>query len=213
MPTTLDIANYFLRRVDRESGDLITQLKLQKLVYYAQAWNLVFQGKPLFDEEIHAWNHGPVQVSLRSSFGDYDSQPIPAPEDFCRDEVFTNAQLAVLDLVWQTYGEMSASRLRKLTHAEKPWQLARRGLRENELSNAVISRESIQDFYQDYGSKLNGRLFIDNCLLNKNSPSTKGTLFLAEGEAIDVCFSKIDYYLNNPSFEVEARKMSIAVSN
>ena len=58
MTTALDVDNYFLSRVDRDAGDLITQLKLYKLVYYAQAWNTVFADRVIFDSEIQAWQHG-----------------------------------------------------------------------------------------------------------------------------------------------------------
>ncbi len=54
MKNTLEVARYFLCRVDREAGDTISLLKLQKLVYYAQAWSLVFRGQPLFFQDIEA---------------------------------------------------------------------------------------------------------------------------------------------------------------
>ena len=50
-----DVANWFTCNIDREVGDSITHLKLQKLIYYAQAWSLALKGKTLFEEEIQAW--------------------------------------------------------------------------------------------------------------------------------------------------------------
>ncbi len=59
-----DVANWFLCNIDREAGDSITHLKLQKLLYYAQAWSLVLKGKSLFEEDFEAWAHGPVLPSI-----------------------------------------------------------------------------------------------------------------------------------------------------
>ena len=61
--TISDIADYFITK-NHEYGDYITNLKLQKLVYYAQAWYLAFLDKPLFDEDFEAWVHGPVNRDL-----------------------------------------------------------------------------------------------------------------------------------------------------
>ena len=59
-----DVANYFLSLCDEDAGDLISNLKLQKLVYYAQGFHLAISGEPLFDEKIMAWEHGPVIPQL-----------------------------------------------------------------------------------------------------------------------------------------------------
>jgi uncharacterized phage-associated protein len=58
------IANYFIQSVDTDSGDNITHLKLQKLMYFAQAWYLANINKVLFDEDMQAWAHGPVTPSI-----------------------------------------------------------------------------------------------------------------------------------------------------
>ena len=57
MATALQIADWFAGAIDREAGDSITHLKLQKLVYYAQAWFLALNDKPLFEEEMQAWHN------------------------------------------------------------------------------------------------------------------------------------------------------------
>lgn len=76
--TANDVAKWFLSRVDRDSGDSITHLKLQKLVYYAQAWNLAHFGEPLFDEELKAWTHGPVAPSVWHEYKDSRWDALPA---------------------------------------------------------------------------------------------------------------------------------------
>jgi uncharacterized phage-associated protein len=73
----VEIAKYFLVQVEEELGDSISNLKLQKLVYYAQGFNLaLFDGNPLFDEEIQAWTHGPVVPALYHQSDGATSQDI-----------------------------------------------------------------------------------------------------------------------------------------
>src|SRR5690606_28223588 len=71
MVTIFDVVNYFLRKVDKTSGSSMTPLKLQKLVYYAQAWHLAFYGTKLFNEEFQAWVHGPVNYELWQKYSGF----------------------------------------------------------------------------------------------------------------------------------------------
>ena len=64
MATVFDVARYILSRQDQNAGDTISNMKLQKLVYYAQGFALAITGKPLFQEDIEAWEHGPVAPAL-----------------------------------------------------------------------------------------------------------------------------------------------------
>ena len=77
MKNALDIAGYFLCRIDREAGDTISPLKLQKLVYYAQAWSLVFINKPLFFQDIEAWVSGPIIRDVWNEYKPYNYRDIP----------------------------------------------------------------------------------------------------------------------------------------
>jgi uncharacterized phage-associated protein len=117
------VANWFIARAnsDEEFGDNITNLKLQKLVYYAQGFNLAWYGEPLFDEPIEAWMHGPVVPSLYEHYQDYGASPIPTPEDF-DPSVFDDRTSALLEEVYGVYGQYSAWGLRNLTHDEPPWK-------------------------------------------------------------------------------------------
>lgn len=120
--TPLQVANWFLANIDRAAGDLITHLKLQKLVYYAQAWSLASRGVPLFDEDIQAWAHGPVAPSVFRAFRDRGMEPIPAP---ARVPQLDPEATELLREVLEVYGEHSAKKLEMLTHSEKPWRDAR----------------------------------------------------------------------------------------
>ena len=75
--TCFDVADYFLSLVDEDSGDSISNLKLQKLVYYAQGLHLACFDRPLFNEDIQAWAHGPVIPELYYKYREYASDPLP----------------------------------------------------------------------------------------------------------------------------------------
>lgn len=167
MASAFDVANYFLERVDRESGDLITQLKLYKLVYYVQAWSLVFRGKPMFEGQIQAWRHGPVPVVLRSEFQRYGDYPIPAPSHVLDlDRVFDGEEKEILQLVLQKYGELSASQLRKLTHKEQPWASARIGFDDDEVSQEEISEEEMRSYYSNFCCIKDGEISISDSAID-----------------------------------------------
>ncbi|MGZ3389845.1 MAG: Panacea domain-containing protein, partial [Isosphaeraceae bacterium] len=71
------IANYFLERARRE-GKALDQMKIQKLVYFANGWHIAIKGEPLIDEQVEAWRYGPVIQSLRDALREYGDQAIDA---------------------------------------------------------------------------------------------------------------------------------------
>lgn len=142
MNTSFEVANYFLTKTDEEAGDLISNMKLQKLVYYAQGFHIaMFNKRPLFNEPLKAWTHGPVVESLYHAFKAYGGGPIPRPADFS-SEVLSFEVRELLDDIYKVYGQYSAWKLRNLTHDEPPYQ---EGLRD---SGAIISIESLYKYFQ-----------------------------------------------------------------
>jgi uncharacterized phage-associated protein len=139
-----DVANWFVCNVDREAGDSITHLKLQKLLYYAQAWTLVLKGKPLFDEDFEAWAHGPVLRTIYDSYKGYGFEALPSCS--CENDI-TDDVAELLGEVDRVYGEKNAKYLEALTHSEIPWKFARGSLSSEERCNAIISKESMKSFY------------------------------------------------------------------
>lgn len=139
-----DIAKWFLCAVDRESGDSITHLKLQKLLYYAQAWSLVLLNKPMFNEEIQAWMHGPVVPEVYDEYSKYGYNEIPKPEECV---VISKEYEEVLEDVMQTYGIYQAKYLEKLTHSEKPWIEARGNLPLEARCENPISLKTMEEYY------------------------------------------------------------------
>lgn len=145
-PNVIDVANYFLKIVDRESGSSMTHLKLQKLVYYAQAWHLVFTGgMTLFDERIEAWVHGPACPILYNEFRDYGFNNLPSPNKPLYK--FSMEELETLDAVWECYGDYDAKFLEQLTHQELPWQEARKGYGPGEHCTNEISLKTMKNYY------------------------------------------------------------------
>lgn len=146
--TANDIANWFLGAIDRDAGDAITHLKLQKLVYYAQAWSLALpsRDRPLFDEELQAWAHGPVAESVFHEFkgNAWDALPAPKAVPDIADEDADH-----LREILAVFGEFSAKQLERMTHSEAPWLEARGDLPPEARSNAVIDKGRMADFYRD----------------------------------------------------------------
>ena len=106
--TAEQIANYFLSVANKyEDGDLISNLKPQKLVYYAQGFSLPILGWPLFDEPLEAWAHGPVVPSLYNKYRDYGRNPLPAPENFSFEEIDKEVR-DLLHEVYEEFGQFSA---------------------------------------------------------------------------------------------------------
>ena len=142
--TALMIAKYFIWKANKE-GVKLTNKKLQKLIYYAQAWNMVFKNKPLFDDKIEAWIHGPAVFSIYQEYKKYGFSTI---NEKVKDiEVVDIPSKDVLDKVWNTYKGYDAKYLEILTHSETPWQKARAHLDVNESSKAIISLEDMKKYY------------------------------------------------------------------
>lgn len=139
MCTSLDVAAYILVKKDR-----LTTVKLQKLVYYAQAWSLVWDEKPLFRDRIEAWASGPVVKRLYLAHrGKYDVRRIKGGNA----RVLTKTQKDSIDAVLKYYGNESTQWLVDLTHKEGPWREARGGLSPGERGNNVITHEAMTEYY------------------------------------------------------------------
>ena len=134
-----DVAAYILARMET-----MTTMKLQKLVYYSQAWSLVWDEKPLFEEAIEAWANGPVVRDLFDYHrGMYEISAIPIGNP----RLLNQEQQDTVDAVLEYYGDKPAQWLIELTHMEDPWVQARKGLPRLERGNRVISLDAMADYY------------------------------------------------------------------
>jgi uncharacterized phage-associated protein len=117
----LDIAEFFVASVDRDSGDVMTHLKLQKLLYYAQGFHLAMQsGQPLFPESLVAWTHGPVVPQVYFKYRLCGRHPIDPPDGFEPND-FPPEVIEIVKEVNSLYGQFTASKLETMTHEEPPW--------------------------------------------------------------------------------------------
>ncbi len=139
MCTSLDVAAYILAK----RGPLTT-IKLQKLVYYTQAWSLVWDEQPLFRDKIEAWASGPVIPRLYQAHkGRFIVGRIPGGNA----RKLKATQKETVDAVLGYYGRKSAQWLVDLTHKERPWRKARGNLPPGQRSHNVISHESMASYY------------------------------------------------------------------
>lgn len=117
------IADYFRACTDPDAGDTLSNLKLQKLCYYAAGIIAAVRTDnptPLFEDRIEAWLHGPVVPSQYRRFAQYGSDAIAEIEDFNFDAI-EPADASILNDVHSFYGQYSAWKLRNMTHEEAPW--------------------------------------------------------------------------------------------
>lgn len=134
-----DVAAYIL-----EECEEVTAMKLQKLVYYSQAWSLVWDEEPLFDAKIEAWANGPVVVELYQEHkGQFKISSLSKGDG----DKLSETQKETIDKVLEFYRDKSAHYLSELTHAEDPWKGAREGLPAGQRSNNEITHASMCEYY------------------------------------------------------------------
>jgi len=137
------VAKYIIRSF-HEKGDLITNLKLQKLLYYVQGWHLGIYNEPLFSEELQAWVHGPVQPAVYKEYKKYTWNPITQDIESI---VFEKKIKDHIDEVLEEYGGETGWQLERMTHREEPWIAARKGLPKEAESTEIITHESLRKYF------------------------------------------------------------------
>jgi len=142
MANVSNVANYFLSKTIDEEDSKITNLKLQKLLYYAQGFHLALFEKELFAEEIEAWMHGPVSPDAYQLFKKFGANIIPCDE--CNekfDEIFSQEQTELLDEVYDIFGQFSGWKLRNMTHEEPTW------INNKDTAN-IISKDEMKEYFK-----------------------------------------------------------------
>lgn len=164
-----DIARYTILRLI-QNGDTICPLKLQKVLYYMQAWHMVYfdRENTLFDDVPEAWVNGPVYRSVYETYKAIPMYEQIQPKSFgfnspkeLRDEAeriykllsLTKDQNDFIESIYRHYGTMSHDRLVYLTHSQAPWNNARKGLDAFEYSNQLIKLEDMFQYYSEMQKK------------------------------------------------------------
>ena len=161
MPNILDIAKYTSLRL-LQKGHLLSPLKLQKILYYLQAWSLVyFNGKPLFENQPEAWANGPVYREIYEAYQalDFHSQMNFIDMGVTEEDVpmvlanlhsamyLSDERLTFIEEVLIYYGSRPQEQLTLLTLSQAPWSEARRGESPISYSGQKISLKSMYDYY------------------------------------------------------------------
>lgn len=143
MALATNVAKYILSLADVEKGQVISNLALQKLLYYCQGYYLAFteNKEPLFEEDILAWRWGPAVENVYREYKHHGSASLP--NDELTDVIIATLskdQKEVIEAVNDVYKGYSAIALMEKTHMENPW-------RETEQSE-VIKRDKIYAFFK-----------------------------------------------------------------
>lgn len=141
-----------------QKGDTVSHKKLQKLLYYVEAWHLVNFGEPILEEDFQAWVHGPVIPELYQKlkeFGFNDLKVINEEQETVdkvieaiieKNNLDTN-KIEFIYTVLDNYGSLTSFELEMLSHSEKPWIEARGNCAPHERCTNIISKESMLNFY------------------------------------------------------------------
>jgi len=141
MANVFDVTRYILKKLGP-----MTTAKLQKLVYYSQAWSLVWDEKPLFRQKIQAWANGPVIPTLfRAHQGKFKVNVASFPDGNIRR--LNKDQKETIDSVLSHYGKKSAQWLIDLSHLEDPWKNARKGCKPGEKCTNEITLGAMMEYY------------------------------------------------------------------
>lgn len=159
----LDIARYVINYTNNRNSK-ISNLQLQKIIYYIQAAFLVIKDEPCFAEDILNWSYGPVVQEVYNEYRDNGNSSIPYQKqyiildfnkesgdiEFVRKEFdeskICNDDKVIINKIVDNYSEKDAFELVRKTHREDPWKLSDR--------NSIIKKEDIKKYYKLYPDKL-----------------------------------------------------------
>jgi len=147
MLSAMKVADFFIEIAQNGNEEFMTPLRLQKLLYFAQGWNLARHNRPLFSERIEAWNYGPVVREVYNKYAPYGRNPITQPKSQLDD--LSDDDMSLLLDVFREYGRYTAAALVEKSHDTAPW-------REAILAgqNAEISIERMRTYFSSLPSQL-----------------------------------------------------------
>lgn len=147
-----DVTDFIISRLV-DGGGYLNQLKLQKLLYYTQAWHLAHFSTPLFIGRFQAWVHGPVN---REIFNRFRSTKMLYSEvgrediidGFNSEQSLPEDTQEFIEVILETYGPLTGDQLETLTHHEDPWILARKRCRPDEYCENEIDESVMTQYYR-----------------------------------------------------------------
>jgi len=153
MPSAADVAKFLAYLAQSgEEADPLTNLRLQKLLYYVQGWSLANRGIPMFPDQIEAWAHGPVVPDVYRQLSQFKSEQfVYEHEGEPTDFNMTDDERTFVSEVWEGYKPYSALKLREMTHREEPWINARKGFGPADRCSVEITQEAMATFFTKLG--------------------------------------------------------------
>lgn len=145
-PESTQLADFLIVE-SRERGDLLTPLKLQKLMFYADAWHMVVFDSEITPERFQAWVHGPVALSQYHRFKDFQWRPIT--DDLQKPQFGADGCQHLVEIV-DVFGSESGTALEIMTHQEEPWLSARGGIADDEPSRTFIDKAITKSYYGQF---------------------------------------------------------------
>jgi len=148
MATIHDVCDYVIIKLE-EAGDSPSVLKIQKLLYYVQAWSLAINKRPLFPGKFQAWIHGPVNREIYDRFSGVKLMYSSVTSKDCNggQDSLSGDERSAIDDVLDVYAKFSGSQLEEMTHQEEPWLKARGGISPSQRCENEISEDDMQKFY------------------------------------------------------------------
>lgn len=145
MANVFDVADLLIQLANQSEDDHISNLKLNKLLYYANGAFLSRTGRPLFPEQFEAWQLGPVIPAVYRKYRQHDRNPIPWDGEDVDISRFAKDELdAIFDVV-REFGQYTGSALVSMTHlAGTPWSDV---YDESAIPSRTISNQSIKEYF------------------------------------------------------------------
>lgn len=144
MATVFDASDFFISQAQNNINDTITNLRLNKLLFFAQAWCLSRYSKPLFSDDIEAWDFGPVIPAIYQKYKSNGKNNIDITSQNYTSNVFSGDELQVLIDVYNYYGRFSTTELVDISHQEGgPWDMAYK-----QKKGSVISKDELRSYYK-----------------------------------------------------------------
>jgi uncharacterized phage-associated protein len=150
MIDSLNVARYFIIRAYEDGIEAeMTNMKVQKLLYYAQSLHLALYNEPLFAEEIQAWRYGPVCPPAYNFYSEFEAKQLPIPDKESLLQL-PREKKELLEEIWEYFGGYHAYKLSDMTHGEFPWKKARKGLPPQASSTEPIQLNDMKELgYQN----------------------------------------------------------------
>jgi len=188
-------ARYFIARAyeDRVEAEM-TNMKVQKLLYYAQSLNLALYDEPLFEEEIQAWRYGPVCPPAYRFYSDFEAKQLPIPRKESLSQLPPEKQ-ELLEEIWECFGHYHAYQLSNMAHEELPWKKARKGLPSEASSTEPILLDDMKTLglqKLDLIERKNPAYDLAMSEVLKDALTTKSSNRIGKGDVRDWLASLLD---------------------